>query len=70
MLTTNLRHLETAEEVEEILKNKENVVISCGRMGPMGIAVLARAGARDIRGDDEVPPAHCHKSSGDDYIAY
>ena len=39
MLTTNLKHLETAEEVEEILKNKENVVISCGRMGPMGIAV-------------------------------
>ena len=39
MLNTNLKHLEAAEEVKEILKNNENVMISCDRMGPMGIAV-------------------------------
>ena len=35
MLQTNLKHLETDEETREALKNGENVVICCGRMGPM-----------------------------------
>jgi len=35
MLKTNLKHLETEEEVQEVLENNENVIISCGRMGPM-----------------------------------
>ena len=35
MLDTNLKHLETDEEVKEILENNENVMICCGRMGPM-----------------------------------
>jgi len=35
MLRTDLKHLETDEETQEALKNDENVVISCGRMGPM-----------------------------------
>ncbi len=35
MLYTNLKHLETEEETREALKNNENVVICCGRMGPM-----------------------------------
>ena len=35
MLHTNLKHLETDEETREALKNNENVVICCGRMGPM-----------------------------------
>jgi len=39
MLNTNLKHLETAEEVKEVLENNENVMISCGRMGPMCIPV-------------------------------
>ncbi len=39
MLETNLKHLETKDEVEELLKNNEKVMICCGRMGPMCIPV-------------------------------
>jgi len=39
MLETNLKHLEVKEEVEELLKNNEKVMICCGRMGPMCIPV-------------------------------
>jgi len=35
MLHTNLKHLETSEETREALDNNANVVICCGRMGPM-----------------------------------
>ncbi len=41
MLNTNLKHLETEEEVQEVLENNENVIISCGRMGPMCIPVYS-----------------------------
>jgi len=41
MLRTNLKHLETDEETQEALKNNENVVICCGRMGPMCTPVYA-----------------------------
>jgi len=41
MLQTNLKHLETDEETQEALRNNENVVICCGRMGPMCIPVFA-----------------------------
>jgi len=41
MLKTNLKHLETEEEVKEVLKNNENVMICCGRMGPMCIPVYS-----------------------------
>ncbi len=39
MLFTNLDHVETEEQYNEILKNNENVMISCGRMGPMCVPV-------------------------------
>ena len=39
MLNTNLKHVESHEEIEELLKNNENVMICCGRMGPMCIPV-------------------------------
>ena len=39
MLNTNLKHLETEEESKEVLGNNENVMICCGRMGPMCIPV-------------------------------
>ncbi|MFA5140863.1 MAG: thioredoxin [Elusimicrobiota bacterium] len=39
MLRTNLKHLETDAETREVLANNENVVICCGRMGPMCIPV-------------------------------
>ena len=35
MLDTNLKHLETEQEGKEVLENNENVMICCGRMGPM-----------------------------------
>ena len=44
MLNTNLKHLETEGEVKEVLKNNENVMISCGRMGPMCIPVYSIMG--------------------------
>ena len=39
MLDTNLKHLESREEIEELLRNNANVMICCGRMGQMCIPV-------------------------------
>jgi len=39
MLQTNLVHIETGKELEKILTEKENVMVCCGRMGPMCIPV-------------------------------
>ena len=39
MLHTDLNHLETDEETQAALENNENVVICCGRMGPMCLPV-------------------------------
>lgn len=39
MLNTNLRHLETVEDINKVLKENEYVMICCGRMGPMCIPV-------------------------------
>ena len=39
MLSTNLKHVETEEELNGLLKENENVMLSCGRMGPMCIPV-------------------------------
>jgi len=41
MLYTNLKHLETEQEVMEAVENNENVMICCGRMGPMCLPVYA-----------------------------
>ena len=40
-LMTNLEHVETAAQFAEILENNENVMICCGRMGPMCVPVYA-----------------------------
>ncbi|MDW5300534.1 MAG: thioredoxin family protein [Sedimentibacter sp.] len=48
MLNTNLKHLETASELEKIIKENENVMVCCGRMGPMCIPVY---GAMEILED-------------------
>ena len=37
MLTTRLKHLENQTEMKEVLEKNENVMICCGRMGPMCI---------------------------------
>ena len=39
MLRTNLKHLETETELRELLATHENVVVCCGRIGPMCVPV-------------------------------
>jgi len=39
MLYTNLNHVETATQLEKIISENENVMVCCGRMGPMCIPV-------------------------------
>ncbi|MEA1972176.1 MAG: thioredoxin family protein [Candidatus Cloacimonadota bacterium] len=39
MLQTNLKHIKSEDEFNEIIENNENVMISCGRMGPMCLPV-------------------------------
>lgn len=39
MLYTNLNHIESAAEHQKIISENENVMICCGRMGPMCIPV-------------------------------
>ena len=39
MLHTNLKHLQTRKDIDEVLEKNENVMICCGRMGPMCIPV-------------------------------
>ncbi|MGQ9847291.1 MAG: thioredoxin family protein [Bacteroidales bacterium] len=41
MLYTNLKHIETADELQKIINENENVMVCCGRMGPMCIPVYA-----------------------------
>ena len=41
MLNTKLQRLETEEEINKLLKNNENVMICCGRMGHMCLPVYA-----------------------------
>lgn len=43
MLFTNLKHIESAEQHAQILKDNKNVMVICGRMGPMCIPVYAIA---------------------------
>lgn len=39
MLQTGLKHLQSEEELRQVLRDHENVMICCGRMGPMCIPV-------------------------------
>ena len=39
MLQTNLKHIKSVEEFNEVIESNENVMISCGRMGPMCLPV-------------------------------
>ena len=39
MLQTNLKHLLKADEHKKLIEENENVMICCGRMGPMCIPV-------------------------------
>ena len=39
MLQTNLEHIESEEQLKELIENNEKVAVCCGRMGPMCIPV-------------------------------
>jgi thioredoxin 1 len=39
MLYTNLKHIETAADHQKVISSNENVMVCCGRMGPMCIPV-------------------------------
>ena len=39
MLQTNLKHVENDSQFQELIENNENVMICCGRMGPMCLPV-------------------------------
>jgi len=39
MLQTNLEHIESEEQLKELIENNEKAVVCCGRMGPMCIPV-------------------------------
>ena len=41
MLQTNLKHVLSADQYEEVINENENVMICCGRMGPMCVPVYA-----------------------------
>jgi thioredoxin 1 len=43
MLYTNLKHIETAADHARIISENENVMVICGRMGPMCIPVYGIA---------------------------
>jgi thioredoxin 1 len=43
MLYTNLKHIETADQLKKIISENENVMVVCGRMGPMCIPVYGIA---------------------------
>jgi len=38
-LQTNLKHVTTAADLRELIENNENVMVCCGRMGPMCLPV-------------------------------
>ncbi len=39
VLQTNLQHVASEKDVLEVINNNENVMICCGRMGPMCVPV-------------------------------
>lgn len=41
MLHTDLHEVETAAELEKLINENENVMVCCGRMGPMCIPVYS-----------------------------
>lgn len=39
ILQTNLKHIADSDEHSEVINNNENVMVCCGRMGPMCLPV-------------------------------
>jgi thioredoxin len=40
-LDTNLKHIETGTDLDLLINSKENVMVCCGRMGPMCMPVYS-----------------------------
>lgn len=49
MLQTNLNHILSADQLKEEIQNNENVMVCCGRMGPMCIPVYSTM--KDLEGE-------------------
>jgi thioredoxin 1 len=49
ILQTNLKHLTSAKQLNELISEKENVMVCCGRMGPMCIPVYQAM--KNLEGD-------------------
>jgi thioredoxin 1 len=70
MLYTNLKHLESAADLRKAISENENVMVVCGRMGPMcipvyGIAEELKVEYRHVRFYDmefDNPESHIIKS--------
>jgi thioredoxin 1 len=85
MLQTNLEHIESEEQLKELIENNEKIVVCCGRMGPMCIPVydifeILQENYPDIQFRDidfDIPPAamiknlpECRKFWGLPYTIY
>jgi thioredoxin 1 len=50
-LPTNLKHVATAQELSQLISEKENVMVCCGRMGPMCLPVYDVMKTLETSGD-------------------
>jgi thioredoxin len=51
ILSTNLKHIADATELQKVIKDNKNVMICCGRMGPMCIPVYGHMEELENGGD-------------------
>ncbi|MFP4469108.1 MAG: thioredoxin family protein [Bacteroidales bacterium] len=49
VLQTNLKHITSKDQFDKLIKDKENVMVCCGRMGPMCIPVYQ--GMKKLEGE-------------------
>ena len=49
MLQTNLKHITSRDQYEEVINSNDKVMICCGRMGPMCVPVYASM--KELEGD-------------------
>jgi thioredoxin 1 len=51
VLQTNLKHVVTADELTKLINENENVMVCCGRMGPMCLPVYDSMKTLEESGD-------------------
>jgi thioredoxin 1 len=66
ILSTNLKHVETAEQYDNLLQDHENLMICCGRMGPMCTPVFQAM----IELESEYPHVAFHDMAFDNMDAH